>query len=205
MTIPAVMKRPGVVRGVVQRRQDAREIEVLGVHDLLRRCFVDHDGRLRIAKRAANQVADIPEWNAERGLAIGLARQQVADDRHVMADDIAEEERRAAIELLHHAGDLEVRIGRRAIDLQPPALRHTIERGAKACVQCGIRDGQMRLPLSSAPPCGAPRDSRTSCRSRARSRPDSRRRIPCARHCCRRHRGPPSAPDAGRAPARCNW
>ncbi len=116
-----------IVRGVVQRRQHAREIEALGVHDLLRRGLFDQDGRLRIAECAPDQVANAAEIRAERSLAIGLTRQQVADDRHVMADDVAEQQRRAAVELLHHAGNLEMRIGRRAIGLQPAALRHAFE------------------------------------------------------------------------------
>ena len=98
----------GVGGGVMQRRQHAAEIDVLGVHLLLRRRALDQHRRLGIAERAADEFAHAAEVDAEGGFDIGLARQQVADHRHVVAVDLGEQQRRPAVELLHQAGDFEI-------------------------------------------------------------------------------------------------
>ncbi len=130
---------PGVVGGVMQRRQHLADVDVLGVHLLLRRRALDQHRRLRIAERAADEFAHAAEVDAEGGFDIGLARQQVSDHRHVVAVDLGEQQRRPAVELLHQAGDLEIRVDRRRIGLQPPGFGHAAERRAKARVQNRIR------------------------------------------------------------------
>jgi hypothetical protein len=80
-------------------------------------------------------VADAVEIDAEGGLAVRLARQQVSNHRHVVAVDRGEGERWAAVELLHDGRDLEVRIDRRGIGVEPPARGHAIERRAEARVE----------------------------------------------------------------------
>ena len=99
----------GVGGGVLQRRQHAGEIDVLGVHVLLRRRPLHQHRRLRLAERAADELAHAAEVDAEGGFDIGLAGQQVADHRHVVAVDLREQQRRSAVELLHDAGDFEMR------------------------------------------------------------------------------------------------
>ena len=79
----------GVGGGVVERRQHAGEIDVLGVDVLLRGRPLDQHRRLRRPERAADEFADAVEVDAERGLAVRLAGQQVADHRHVVAVDRA--------------------------------------------------------------------------------------------------------------------
>ena len=79
----------GIGRGVVQRRQHAAEVDVLGVDVLLHRRALDQHRRLRSAERAADELADAAEVDAEGRLAVGLAGQQVADHRHVVAVDLA--------------------------------------------------------------------------------------------------------------------
>ena len=129
----------GVVGGVLQRRQHLAEIDVAGVHLLLRRRALDQHRRLRIAERAADELAHAAEVDAEGGFDIGLAGQQIADHRHVVAVDLGEQQRRPAVELFHHAGDFEIRIDRRGIGLQPAGIGHAAERRAKARVQNRIR------------------------------------------------------------------
>ena len=126
---------PGVVGGVLQRRQHPPDVDVLGVDLLLRRRPLDQHRGLRIAERAADELADAAEVGAEGGFDIGLAGQQVADHRHVVAVDLGEQQRRPAVELLHHARDLEMRIDRRGIGLQPALLGHAAERRTKARIQ----------------------------------------------------------------------
>ena len=104
----------GVGGGVLQRRQHAAEVDVLGVDLLLRRRALDQHRRLRIAERAADELAHAAEVDAEGRFDIGLAGQQIADHRHVVAVDLGEQQRRPAVELLHQAGDFEMRIDRRA-------------------------------------------------------------------------------------------
>ena len=121
----------GVGGGVLQRRQHPPEVDVLGVHLLLRRRPLDQHRRLRIAERAADELAHAAEVDAEGGLDVGLAGQQVADHRHVVAVDLGEQQRRPAVELLHQAGDLEMRIDRRGVGLQAgpaSAMRPSAER-----------------------------------------------------------------------------
>ena len=60
---------------------------------LLRRRALDQHRRHRIAERAADEVADAAEVAAERRLDVGLAGQQVADHRHVVAGDLGEQHR----------------------------------------------------------------------------------------------------------------
>ena len=114
---------PGVVGGVLQRRQHPAEVDVLGVHLLLRRRALDQHRRLRIAERAADELAHAAEVGAEGGFDVGLAGQQVADHRHVVAVDLGEQQRRPAVELLHQAGDFEMRIDRRRVGLQAGRAR----------------------------------------------------------------------------------
>ena len=125
----------GVGGGVVQRRQHAGEVDVLGVDVLLRRRLLHQHRRLRRAERAADELADAVEVDAEGGLAIVLAGQQVSDHRHVVAVDGGEQERRPAVELLHDGGDFEVRIDRRRVGREPSLLRHAVERRAEARVE----------------------------------------------------------------------
>ena len=113
----------GVGGGVMQRRQHPAEVDVLGVDVLLRRRPLDQHRRLRIAQRAADELANAAEIDAERGLDVGLAGQQVADHRHVVAVDLGEQQRRPAVELLHQAGDFEIRIDRRGVGLQAARAR----------------------------------------------------------------------------------
>ena len=136
----------GVGGGVLQRRQHAPEVDVLGVHVLLRRRPLHQHRRLRIAERAADEFAHAAEVDAEGGLDVGLAGQQIADHRHVVAVDLREQQRRPAVELLHDAGDFEIGIDRRGVGLQPALLGHAAERRAKAGVQHRIRSVQRRLP-----------------------------------------------------------
>ena len=96
---------------------------LLGVHLLLRRRPLDQHRRLRIAERAADELAHAAEVGAEGRLDVGLAGQQVADHRHVVAVDLGKQQRRAAVELLHHAGDFEIGVDRRRVGLQPAAAR----------------------------------------------------------------------------------
>ena len=79
----------GVGGGVLQRRQHAAEVDVLGVHLLLRRRPLDQHRRLRLAERAADELAHAAEIDAEGRLDVGLAGQQIADHRHVVAVDLA--------------------------------------------------------------------------------------------------------------------
>ena len=125
----------GIRRRVVERGQHAGEIDVLGVDALLRRRLVHDHRRFRRAQRAGDEFADAVEVDAEGGLAIGLAGEQVSDHRHAVAVDRGEEQRRPAIELLHDRRDLEVRIGRRRIGREPPKLGHAAERRAETRVE----------------------------------------------------------------------
>jgi hypothetical protein len=130
---------PGIGGGVGQRRQHTGEVDAGGVHLFLHRRPLDQDRWLGIAQRAADELAHAAEVDAERGLHVGLARQQVADHRHVVPGDVREQERRPAIELFHDAGDVEIGVGCRGIGVQPAPLGHAIQRRTEAGIQNGIR------------------------------------------------------------------
>ena len=132
---PGGDEAPGIGGGMVERRQHAGEVDVLGVDVLLRRRLLHQHRRLRRAERAADEIADAVEVDAEGGLAIVLAGQQVSDHRHGVAVDGGEQERRPAVELLHDGRNLEVRIDRRRVGGEPSVLRHAVERRAEARVE----------------------------------------------------------------------
>ena len=125
----------GVVGGVMQRRQHPPDVDVLGVHVLLRWRPFDQHRRLRLAERAADELANAAEVCTERGFDVRLTGQQVADHRHVMAVDLGEQQRRPAVELLHQSGGFEIRIDRRGVGLQAAGFRHAPERRTKAGVE----------------------------------------------------------------------
>src|SRR5437868_1607029 len=83
----------------------ATAIDLVGDDVLLHRRLLDGNGWFGRADGAADEPADSAEIRSERGLAIGLARQHVADHRHVVALDVAEQDRFLAVALLHDAGD----------------------------------------------------------------------------------------------------
>ena len=146
-------------------------------------------GGFGCAERAADEFADAVEVDAEGRLAVRLAGQQVADHRHVVAVDLAEEQRRPAVELLHDRRDLEMRIDRRRIGREPPAARPCGRapsgsgcRGRRnltcRCLHCGegsvIQERSCKLTRSvtmakaSVPPHSCP-DCRSSPQPAARS------------------------------------
>jgi hypothetical protein len=63
----------GVVGGVMQRRQHPPDVDVLGVHLLLRWRPFDQHRRLWLAERAADELTDAAEVRTEGGFDIGLA------------------------------------------------------------------------------------------------------------------------------------
>ena len=124
-------------------------VDVFGGEVLLHWRALDPHRGLGIADRAADKVAHAAEVDAEGRLDVILARQQVADHRHVIAVDRGEQQRRPAVELFHQAGDFEMRIDRRAVGRKPPALGHAVERRAKARVQHKVGLFQHTLPGAS--------------------------------------------------------
>jgi len=133
----------GVGGRVVERRQHAGEIDIVGMDVLLSRRFLHQHRWLRRAERPAHEFADAVEIDAEGGLAIRLTRQQVSDHGHVVAVDCAEQQRRSAIELLHHGGDLEMWIDRRGVGIEPSLHRHALERRTESRVEdAGIGHGR---------------------------------------------------------------
>ena len=126
---------PRVCRGMMQRRQHSAEVDVLGVHLFLGRSALDQHWRLRLAQRPADEFAHAPEIDAESGLDVGLAGQQVSDHRHVVAVDLGEQQRRPAVEFLHQPCDFQMRVDRGRERLQPALLGHAAERGAKSRIQ----------------------------------------------------------------------
>ncbi len=125
----------GIGRGVVQGRQHARKVDPVGVDVLLDRRLLHQHRRLRRAERAADEGADAVEVDPEGGLAILPAAQQVSDHRQIVAVNGGEQQRRAAVELLHDRRHLKVRIDRCGIGVKPPLLRHALERGAKTGIE----------------------------------------------------------------------
>ena len=145
----------GIRRRVVERGQQAEEIDVAGMDVLLRRRLLHHHRRQGLAERTADELADAVEVDAESRFAIPLAGQQVSDHRHVVAVDGGEQERRPAVELLHDGRDLEVRIDRRRVGGEPPELRHAAERRAEARVEdAGIGHGRCLHSNSGLPEFG---------------------------------------------------
>ena len=128
---------PAVRCGVAQDRQHLFDVEVPGMHDLLARAFRAALGRDRIAHRARDEAADVAIARAESSLAVGLAAQQVADDRHGVALHLRKHQRLRAVQPLHDRGDLEVRIGFALQAAQPSRSAHALERGAKIGVERG--------------------------------------------------------------------
>ena len=146
ITMPAVTKRPASAAVCCSAGSMRREIDVLGVDVLLRRGLLHQHRRLGLAERAADEFAHAPEVDAERGLDVVLAGQQVADHRHVVAVHRREQQRRPAVELLHDPGDLEMRIDRRGVGVQASRFGHAVECRAKARIQHRIRYAQCDLP-----------------------------------------------------------
>ncbi len=131
----------GILGGMKKHRQHAREIDRAGMNVLLGRAVLDHDRRQRRSQRTADRIADAAKIDAERSLAIGLAAQQVADDRNVVAINRGEHQRRAAVALFEHTRHCKLGIDRRRIGLQAAVGRHAVKRGTKACIQnFGIRE-----------------------------------------------------------------
>jgi len=133
----------GVGCRVVERGQHTGKIDIVGVDVLLGRRLLHQHRRLRRAERPADEFADTVEVDAEGGLAIRLARQQVSDHGHVVAVDRAEQQRRSAIQFLHDGGNLEIRVDRRSVGLEPSLHRHALERRTESSVEdAGIGHGR---------------------------------------------------------------
>ena len=136
----------GVGGGMGERRQQLAEVDAGLMDFLLHGRPLDQHRGLGLAQRATDKLPHAAEVDAEGGLHVGLARQQIADHRHVVALDLREQHRRPAVELLHDAGDVEIRIGRCGVGMQAAVFRHAVQRRAKASVQDRIRYTQRSLP-----------------------------------------------------------
>ena len=125
----------GIRRGVMERGQHADQIDVAGVDVLLRRRLLHQHRRLRRAERPPDELADAVEVDAEGGLAIALAGQQVSDDRDIVAIDRGEQQRWSAVESLHDRRNLEARIDRRCIGIEPSERGHAPERRTESRIE----------------------------------------------------------------------
>ncbi len=124
-----------VLRGVKQHRQCGRDIDRLGLDIFLRGRLRHDDGRDRRRQRAPDGVADAAKIQIEGRLAIGLAAQQIADYRNVVAVDRREHQRRSAVVLFQRAGDGEMGVDRRRVGRQTAVLRHALQGAAQPRVK----------------------------------------------------------------------
>ena len=120
---------------MIERRKNPAEIEAAPENDLLRRHRGDQPWRQRRAHRTVHELTDGAEIDAEGGLAVFPAGQEIADDRHVVSLDGAEQQGRPAIEFLHAGGDLELRIDLARTGQNPIVLDHARQGRPKPRVQ----------------------------------------------------------------------
>jgi hypothetical protein len=133
---PCGDEAPPVIRRVGEHRQHGADVEAVAVDLLVRRRALDHHRRQRPADGALDKGADGAEVAPERSLAVELVGQHVADHRHVVAGDVAEQDRGVvAVELLHDGGDLELGIGFAFIRAQAPRLEHAAQRRPEPGIQ----------------------------------------------------------------------
>jgi len=74
-----------------------------------------------------------------------LSGQKIPEHRHVVTTHVGEQQCRPTVEPLHDAGYFEMRIDRRGVGLEPPALAHPLERRAEVGIdRCDARGERRR-------------------------------------------------------------
>ena len=96
-----------VLGRMAQNGELPAQIDIGGVDDdLLRRTAGDPHGFDRVVQRPLHHGAHLPAVQAQGGLAVLVATQEVAEYGHLVAVGVLEQQRRSPVARLHDAGHL---------------------------------------------------------------------------------------------------